>query len=827
MIAFLFWLCVIGVIMPYAIYPAGLYLLSRFRIVEKPTGIPQPLTFVISAYNEAAVIDEKIKNTIALDYPKELLQIIVISDESDDGTDEIVRRYPEVKLIRQSPRQGKSAGITASLNHFSGDLIVFSDANAIYQADAVTHLVRRFGDPQVAYVVGQQKYYQAGGAAQESENIFWDFELKLKSWESRLSSVVGGDGAIMAIRSELFSPLRSDDINDFVLPLRMVAAGYRGCFEPQAICYEQAAPTFQAEFRRKVRIVNRSLRAVTRVSSVLNPWKVGIFSVQIFCHKVIRWFAAFLMLGAIFTSGILALEGSHFYGFLFALQGLLYTIAFAARGTKLGQFKPAMLLYYFCLSNLAGGLGVISCLLGKKFATWTPQRGDLTQPPGSEPLDSKASRHAVARGWFSFLRPYTTMSLVALGSVVALLCYIFLFNGYGHRNGLMSPVVISKGLSFLIVTIVAALFHTYGIFPLMMAILGQGRRSPGKRPEQLPSMTLIIPAHNEEEVIGQKIKNSLELDYPNLQILVASDGSTDRTVEIVHNFESVKLLDFKTQRGKSSVVNDAIAATDSELLCLCDANVMFQPDALWRLVEPVCSQHAGAVTGDVRLQSKDSTFGVAERLYYQFERCIQRGESTLGAVMGVDGGMYVIRRDLFTPLPADTILDDFTTSMHVLRSGEKLLYEPTAIAHESSTELAMDEFRRRVRLGVGASQVLCRGIVPRWTQSCRLFLFFSHKLLRWLSPWLLLVLFFASVALSFYERIAWVILFPSLLIAVIAVVGALLPQLRRHWIVAAPFYFALSQIAIAWGMASGLLFTSTGIWPRTSRTPLSDEWQSR
>ena len=827
MIAFLFWLCVIGVIMPYAIYPAALYVLSRFRIVEKPTGTPRPLTFVISAYNESAVIEEKIKNTIALDYPKELLQVIVISDESDDGTDEIVRRYPEVKLIRQSPRQGKSAGITASLKHFSGDLIVFSDANAIYQADAVTHLVRRFDDPQVAYVVGQQKYHHTGGAAQESENTFWDFELKLKSWESRLSSVVGGDGAIMAIRRELFSPLRADDINDFVLPLRMVAAGYRGCFEPQAVCYEQAAPTFQAEFLRKVRIVNRSLRAVTRVPSVLNPRKVGIFSAQIFCHKIIRWFAAFLMLGAIFTSGILAIEGSRLYAFLFALQSFFYAIAFAARWTKLGQFKPAMLLYYFCLSNLAGGLGVISFLLGKKFATWTPQRGDLLHPTRSEPLESKATTHTVARGWSSFSSPHTTMSLVAFGSMVALLCYVFLFGEHSHRTGLMSPIVISKGLSFLIATIVALLLYTYGLFPLVMAILGQGLRSPEKRPEQLPSMTLIIPAHNEEEVIEQKIKNSLKLDYPNLQILVASDGSTDRTVEIVHDFESVKLLNFKTQRGKSSVVTDAIAATDSELLCLCDANVMFKPDALWRLVEPVCSHHAGAVTGDVRLQSKDSTFGMAERLYYQFERCIQRGESTLGAVMGVDGGMYVIRRDLFTPLQADTILDDFTTSMHVLRSGEKLLYEPTAIAHENSTELAMDEFRRRVRLGVGASQVLCRGLVPRWTQSCRLLLFISHKLLRWLSPWLLLVLFFASVGLSFYERIAWMILLPSLFIAAIALVGALLPQLRRHWIVAAPFYFALSQIALAWGMVIGLLFDSTGIWPRTSRRPLSDETQSR
>jgi len=375
MLVFLFWLCIAGVIMPYMIYPVWLYVLSRFHEVGDPAGELPSITFVISAYNEAEIIAQKLKNTRALNYPKELLQVVVISDESDDGTDEIVANDTEVKLIRQSPRQGKSAGINASFDQFSGDVIVFSDA--------IAYLVRHFGDSQVGYVVGQQKYHPGEGAAQESENTFWDFELVLKSWESRLSSVVGGDGAIMAIRRELFTPLRPDDINDFVLPLRIVAAGFRGCFEPQAICYEQAAPTFQAEFRRKIRIVNRSLRAVTRVSGVLNPWKVGVFSAQLFCHKVIRWFAVFLMLGALLTSGLLAMDGSPWYGLLFAIQWGGYVVALAARWTPLGHLKPAMLLYYFCMANFAGGIGVLSYLLGKKFVTWTPQRDSLDSETGN------------------------------------------------------------------------------------------------------------------------------------------------------------------------------------------------------------------------------------------------------------------------------------------------------------------------------------------------------------------------------------------------------------------------------------------------------------
>ena len=374
MTAIVFWLCVTGVILPYAFYPIFLCVLSRFRVVCDPADNLQPVTFVISAYNESDVIAEKVKNTLDLNYPKELLQVIVLSDESNDGTDEIVADYPKVKLIRQSPRQGKSACINNAVEHFKGDVIVFSDANAIYQPDAVTHLVQHFSNANVGYVVGRQSYYRGEDAAQSSENTYWDFELKLKSWESRLSSVVGGDGAIMAIRRELLSPLRPDDINDFVLPLRLVVAGYRGRFESRAICYEKAAPTFRAEFLRKIRIVNRSLRAVTRVPNALNPLKTGVFSVQLFCHKVIRWFAFFLMCGAFATSGLLAAGGARLYLLLFAMQCSSYFLAIAARWTFIGRFKPAMLLYYFCIANFAGGLGVLSFLAGKKFATWKPQR---------------------------------------------------------------------------------------------------------------------------------------------------------------------------------------------------------------------------------------------------------------------------------------------------------------------------------------------------------------------------------------------------------------------------------------------------------------------
>lgn len=369
-----FWLCVVGIITPYLVYPAWLFLLSRFRTPRSETSGPVSVSFVISVFNEAEVIREKLNNSLALNYPKDLLEIVVISDESDDGTDEIVKEFSNVRLIRQSPRQGKSAGITAAFEELSGELIVFSDANAIYQADAIGHLTKHFADPKVGYVVGRQMYGQSDGQAEQSESTYWDFELTLKAWESRLSSVVGGDGAIMAIRRDLFTPLKADDINDFIIPLRIVAAGYRGRFEPQAVCYEEAAPSFAGEFRRKVRIVNRSIRAVSRVPQSLNPFVVGIFAAQLFCHKVIRWFALFLMIGAFLGSGYLAVSGSRLYQLAFVAQASFYLLAVLAQLTAIRSFRPVTLVFYFCLANLAGGIGVMNFLIGKKFVTWTPQR---------------------------------------------------------------------------------------------------------------------------------------------------------------------------------------------------------------------------------------------------------------------------------------------------------------------------------------------------------------------------------------------------------------------------------------------------------------------
>ena len=370
-------------------------------------------------------------------------------------------------------------------------------------------------------------------------------------------------------------------------------------------------------------------------------------------------------------------------------------------------------------------------------------------------------------------------------------------------------------------TATGALVYVLGGYAAMVLALGGMRRH--KRPRAYePTVSLIIPAHNEAKILKAKLENSLALDYPRekLEIVVASDGSSDATVPIARAFEArgVAVLDFERRRGKASVLNDAVAHATGEVLCLCDANVMFAPDALRRLVDRLGDGHVGAATGQVRIASDESNFGHGESAYYNLERRLQSAESQLGSLMGVDGGMYVVRRELYRPLPADTILDDFVISMQVIRQGYRVVYEPRAIAHENGTPAASQEWRRRVRVSAGAAQSLVRGHYPPWGRPVELWQFVSHKLLRWLSPMFLLVLLVASVMLfgtsSFY-RLALLGQAALYLAATIATVSVWFRQTRPGGIA---FYFVMSNLALAVGLVKGLLSLQPVTWAQAERT---------
>src|SRR5229473_2966176 len=364
---FVFWLCALLLAYVYIGYPVLIGILAHFFSQPKKfcEGVEPSVSLIISAFNESSVIAAKVKNSLELAFPAEHLEIIVVSDCSDDGTDGIVRGSERlgVRLLRQNQRLGKSAALNYAVPQARGTILVFSDANALYQPDAIRNLVRHFSDPKTGYVVGNARYSErgAGSSSAESEGLYWKLETYLKKQESLFGSVVGGDGAIYAIRRELYSPLLPTDINDFLNPLQIIARGYNGVFEPAAVCYEEAAQNFSQEYRRKVRIISRSLNALSRVPEVLNPLQNPRHWFMLISHKVLRWFAPVFMI--LLFAASLALWPFQLYRVAALSQAAFYGMALVGWRWQSGHGpgKIFSLCFYFCLVNLASLLGCLKC----------------------------------------------------------------------------------------------------------------------------------------------------------------------------------------------------------------------------------------------------------------------------------------------------------------------------------------------------------------------------------------------------------------------------------------------------------------------------------
>ncbi|MEM7293356.1 MAG: glycosyltransferase family 2 protein [Pseudomonadota bacterium] len=346
----------------------------RIESTEKPT-----VSLFVSCFNEEAVLPQKIDNCLAIDYPRDSLEFIFVSDGSTDDTEELVRARAAdgIKLVTQE-RAGKTLGLNKAVPTSNGEILVFSDANAMYKPDAIAKLVENFADDKVGYAVGAALYADVDSSAGASESSYWDYELKLKIAESEVNSVVGGDGAIYAIRRELFAPLDAEDINDFVTPLQIIAKGYRGVFDPEAIAFEDAAGTFDKESRRKRRIVNRSLSGLLKVKACLYPWATGLFSWQVWSHKFLRWLIPYFLL--IFAMGSIVLSIAGHWWFTPVVIGLAvgYWLYLAAELHSDKQRMPTLLssVYYFVIVNVSTALGVYDALRGKTQITWSSPRND-------------------------------------------------------------------------------------------------------------------------------------------------------------------------------------------------------------------------------------------------------------------------------------------------------------------------------------------------------------------------------------------------------------------------------------------------------------------
>jgi cellulose synthase/poly-beta-1,6-N-acetylglucosamine synthase-like glycosyltransferase len=302
----------------------------------------------------------------------------------------------------------------------------------------------------------------------------------------------------------------------------------------------------------------------------------------------------------------------------------------------------------------------------------------------------------------------------------------------------------------------ALIIYTYLIYPLVLMVLARRRRGLA-RPDQaadrfLPTVSVLIVAHNEESIIRERIENLLDIDYPRdkLELVVASDASRDRTCAIVREYsdQAVAVVELPSRAGKAAVLDSVIPALIGEIVVLSDANTMMDRDAIRRLIRWFSDPHVGIVCGKLVL-TDPATGSNVDSLYWRYETFLKRCEAKLGGLLGANGGIYALRRSLFSGVRHDTIVDDFVIPLLAqVRTGCRLVYDETAVAREETPPEIAIEFRRRARIGAGDFQsitLLWPLLNPR--RGAVAFTFFSHKLLRWLCPFFLLGLAAANVLL--------------------------------------------------------------------------------
>lgn len=382
---------------------------------------------------------------------------------------------------------------------------------------------------------------------------------------------------------------------------------------------------------------------------------------------------------------------------------------------------------------------------------------------------------------------------------------------------------------FLCLFLIAYVYILYPIIVFALASFVQTRRDSRyvlSRPERragdaeppLPFVSVVIAVYNEEKVLEDRIANCLSVDYPDekLEIIIASDGSTDKTNEIAgrHLGERVRLLAFPARNGKAFALNRAIPQARGEIVLLTDSNTMYEKGSVRKLVRHFADSAIGGVCGELRVRPFDEATA-EESLYWKFENFLKFMESRLDMTLGANGGIYAIRKEAFRPIPDGTIVDDFVVFLNVRKAGFKTLFDPEAVAYERSAPSLRDEYRRKVRIGAGDVQAIklaASFLSPKAGPVS--FSLWSHKVLRWLVPFLLIGLLVSNIALA-RESGA----FLAALVLQCAFYAASIAGLffsARVWF-KLPYYFVSMNAALLHGFVRYALGTQKGTWERTER----------
>jgi cellulose synthase/poly-beta-1,6-N-acetylglucosamine synthase-like glycosyltransferase len=376
----LFWILVAVVFYTYLGYGIVLFVLVCLKrifvkkVINTDNELPE-VTLLIAAYNEQDYVKAKVENTLQLNYPKDKIHQIWVTDGSNDQTPELLKNYPEVEIHHKPERNGKIAAMNRGIKFVNTPIVIFSDANTLLGKQSILKIAQMFQNPKTGCVSGEKRIMnddkEAASAA--GEGLYWKYESTLKKWDAELNSVVGAAGELFAIRTELYREVEPDTLlDDFIISLRVAMQGYKIQYDPEAYAIETASANVKEELKRKVRIAAGGIQSVVRLYPLLNIFKYGMLSFQYISHRVLRWTVTPIALLFVLLLNILLVPVSNLYAVLMALQILFYVSALTGwilENKKL-KIKIFFVPYYFFIMNYAVFMGFARYLRKSQSVNW-------------------------------------------------------------------------------------------------------------------------------------------------------------------------------------------------------------------------------------------------------------------------------------------------------------------------------------------------------------------------------------------------------------------------------------------------------------------------
>ncbi len=383
-----FWLCIGLVVYTYLGYGIVAWILVKIRNIlgktfkqyNDPNFLPK-VTLAIPAYNEILCIEAKVKNTFSLDYPSDKLEVLFVTEGSNDGTSEyilsLISTYPNLKMIGGDTRRGKIEAMNMAIKTIESPIVIFTDANTNLNNQVIKNIVRHFQDPIVGAVAGEKRIETEGSeaAAGAGEGLYWKYESFLKKLDTQLYSVVGAAGELFAVRTELFGEVEKDTLlDDFMVSLRIAANGFRVIYEPEAYASERPSFSIQDEMKRKIRIASGGFQSIARLGFLWNIFKYGLLSFQYISHRAMRWAVAPFCLPLIFllNAAIIILNPSLIYEFLMVEQIAFYLLAIIGYYLENQKIRIKLLFvpFYFSFMNYCAIKGYLRYRNGLTSGIW-------------------------------------------------------------------------------------------------------------------------------------------------------------------------------------------------------------------------------------------------------------------------------------------------------------------------------------------------------------------------------------------------------------------------------------------------------------------------